>query len=756
MKRRKAGKKADNRGMALVLVIVALALVMIMVGVLLSVSLLNYQMKVTEKRAKDNFYSAEVALDQIHAGLSQIVSEAAGYAYTRAMQTYKMDGVTEEQRVTWFRSDYLSKVEDALKAGGGGSRYELGGAAAGEAIGPEGVYEKGLASYLDKYLASKLEGGSMELTSTSGCAMTATSEGLLLKGILVGYTDMDGYYSEIQTDIAVGYPGIELQEASVLPNVFEYSFIADGGLVFNQSVGARFTESVYAGENGVKLTGSRDVSFDGAQYVVSKGKLSVDNTSSLTVQAGSVWLNGIDALGSALAGNGGKSSEIYMDTDIYVSDDLTISGQNASVTLEGNYYGYGGGDSADKQSAMLLNCSNSTLDLTGLDELMLSGNAFISTGAIDYTVNDSLGFASGHNKNVLTGNSLSVKADQIAYLAPAECLGTLDGTTAVGRNPMTAEEYLKWSQELPARYPASGGFDYRLLDEDRTVGVLGKPLSDYFTGTGEHYQTVFRTLNGESICYVYLKMNADEAAAYFRDYAEAARDTLEKYARKYNNNILVNTRFTGITSMGNLMTYRLDGAGTIQVVENTVSETNPDYPELEKRQKELADAYTALCSKLTTNYKGLTEEEISRGDVYLNLIRTDKLAELGNGRREYEAGGYRAVVSNEPEIILNQSRDRIKLVITSGDVLVEGSFSGLIIAGGKIELGASAGAVVSADKESVTRLLAAKYLEPDGAKSLIATYFINGSKYVLEGTDGSESGYVDLEGAVAFRNWSKQ
>ena len=51
MKRSWKRKKADNRGMAMVLVIVAIALVTLLVSVLLSVSLLNYQMKVTEKKS---------------------------------------------------------------------------------------------------------------------------------------------------------------------------------------------------------------------------------------------------------------------------------------------------------------------------------------------------------------------------------------------------------------------------------------------------------------------------------------------------------------------------------------------------------------------------------------------------------------------------------------------------------------------------------------------------------------------------------
>ena len=58
-------RKTDNKGSALVVVIIAMAFIGILASVLMYMSLLNYQMKVNNLKAKDNFYSAETVLDEI-------------------------------------------------------------------------------------------------------------------------------------------------------------------------------------------------------------------------------------------------------------------------------------------------------------------------------------------------------------------------------------------------------------------------------------------------------------------------------------------------------------------------------------------------------------------------------------------------------------------------------------------------------------------------------------------------------------------
>ena len=65
-------KSRDNRGMSLVMVIGTVALVSILVVIVLSLSLMNIQMKSVYKKSADNFYDAEAAMDEIRTGLQQM------------------------------------------------------------------------------------------------------------------------------------------------------------------------------------------------------------------------------------------------------------------------------------------------------------------------------------------------------------------------------------------------------------------------------------------------------------------------------------------------------------------------------------------------------------------------------------------------------------------------------------------------------------------------------------------------------------
>ena len=81
-------KSRDNRGMSLVMVIGTVALVSILVVIVLSLSLMNIQMKSVYKKSADNFYDAEAAMDEIRTGLQQDVADAATTAYLSVMSQF--------------------------------------------------------------------------------------------------------------------------------------------------------------------------------------------------------------------------------------------------------------------------------------------------------------------------------------------------------------------------------------------------------------------------------------------------------------------------------------------------------------------------------------------------------------------------------------------------------------------------------------------------------------------------------------------
>ena len=94
-------RKTDNKGSALVVVIIAMAFIGILASVLMYMSLLNYQMKVNNLKAKDNFYSAETVLDEIRSYMGTQISESVGNAYENCVRTVSGEGSNPECRSVW-------------------------------------------------------------------------------------------------------------------------------------------------------------------------------------------------------------------------------------------------------------------------------------------------------------------------------------------------------------------------------------------------------------------------------------------------------------------------------------------------------------------------------------------------------------------------------------------------------------------------------------------------------------------------------
>lgn len=755
----------DNGGYAIVVVLVSIAFAMILLGILTSISIMNYKMKITDYQAKDNFYDAEKVLDEIMVGVQTVVSDAAGEAYVDALQTYQLNGITEEQRINEFRVAYMNTIKAALVEPGTESapRFYLG---EGETNYSSftGLYEEGLLSFLDRELVAMYRRGMDEETkdgvntlilcheNETGQDYISDANGIILKGIMVGYTDEDGFYTEIVTDIAIGFPDIDFQGNSTLPNAMDYVLVADDCLTLEHTNGLTIGGSVFAGEEGIILDGASATNVTNqTEYVITKGNLEIDSVSQIKMDSKNTYTKGIEVIGGTLQGL----------SNFYVADDLTIKDKNAVVDLDGAYYGYSSGAglelaqlSPDNQSSIIVNGSKTTLDLTGLKDLVLGGNAFVKPKELvvgDYAAND----------DILLGNSLAVKTDQIFYLVPAECIGTMDGATVVGKNPMTEEDYLRWVEN---EEKDTTGL-YELVDSEMEISFLGKSIKDYAFGEeGPYYRTLFNRVNNETICYVYLQLNQDGLAAYYRDYAAACEDTMEYYAKRYGNNISVDARLTQMKNRGNIVNiYQAEDGADIQIVANNLTMDSAALEDVHKKQEDYEKRFLGLCAKLTGNYDGLTDLEKTRASVYKNLILESAVAAM-EGPRVYFDGINYAVVTNEDIEVKNQrvdldgkSYENVKLIISSEDIHVQGSFDGMLIAGGEIRIHNTTGSVITSNKEAVTRLLQSPSIENE-KDILVRNFWINGKNYVFDQVPnaGAMKEYVDLNEIVIFRNFTKQ
>ncbi len=734
------GKKLNDRGAGIVMVIVAMALVAILASVLMSISLLNFQMKSVEKNAKSNFYATEEALDAIHAGLELVVSEATDAAYLTSMQTYKLDAITEQYRIAKFNADYMGNIMNALKDPVKGSEFYYIGGKPEEFDAGSGLYTAGLASYLPSELAGYMNAGKLKITAKNPGTknMRYTTQGLILEGIQVSYTDDNGYYSEIETDIRIGYPDIDLNESTVIPNVFESSLIANESIVID-SMEAYLSGNIFAGDDGLVFSDG-NTTLESADYVVTSGEIVIESGAMADMTGDNLWTRGI-----ALKGSG----ELETSGSVYVQDDLTITGSGGTVKLQGNYYGYGdGGDGehpARGNSAIVLNCKEVELDMNGLDELMLCGNAYINGEIIEYETQ----WGTMTNPAVMLGSSVAMKTDQIAFLVPPECLGTLNGEPYLGRNPMTEEEYNLWK---------STNIDgYKRFDTDVPTDVLKTPLKSYDFKV--KLQTIFKNVGTENLCYFYLSFSdAELANNYYNDYMTIAEERMESYLERYGNTIKFDSVNTEQLTKGNILVYE-EEKGYVPPISGTINSSMEEelQNELDAAKNDYANAYHALCSKLSTNYNGLSEEEKLQ-NVYSNIVLDSAIAGLSVAE-VYEFAGNRAVVING-DIQVGAEAEKaeyrnLQLVIASGDVEVKGDFSGLIISGGTVNVLEYTGVDITPNKEAVTKLLQYKP-ETLGGYSIIETYFEDGDKYLLKGNTFDEAAYVNLEQVISYMNWTKK
>lgn len=179
-----------------------------------------------------------------------------------------------------------------------------------------------------------------------------------------------------------------------------------------------------------------------ALRVISKGDITVQGpASSLMVRDVPDQDNRVYARNINL-----NSAAASLDSKVYVANDLTLDGAGSKVALTKEYYGYGNstdngvpkadgtvgpnGDPA-ASSAIIINGKDSTVDMSAVTKLLIAGRSYISPN-----VGNSAG-DTGSNKNplevsspsapVMMGESIAVKGGQVAYLVPAECIGTLKG-----------------------------------------------------------------------------------------------------------------------------------------------------------------------------------------------------------------------------------------------------------------------------------------------------------------------------------------
>lgn len=796
--------RGDNRGASIVIVIIAMAMIGILATSVLWMSYMNYQIKINDVKNKDSFYSAETVVEQIMAGVQNEASGAAAEAYDEVMKSWEALG-DESSRYTTFVTAYI----DALYA-----RYET--------PGQTGKYDRAvLEGYVDSWLFADVDAAEWNRGDAAAKAERmpeielVNNSSIFLRNIYVRYEDKkNDRVSIVSTDIRIDVPKLVFSQAGTIDNLYEYVLVANEGLEAQNNVGTvNIKGSIFAGT---------DAAGKGGIQVNQAGKLMIENAPEI-ICAGDISLNGPSAALSVRKTGGGQedvrvyardlkleSAVLSLDGAAYVTNDLTLGGNGSRATLTGEYYGYGisvnhdgaAGNTVDPaaSSAVIINGMDSAIDMSGITRLLLAGRAYIGQQTKEGTKTES----AEKNQAVLMGESIAVKGGQIAYLVPAECIGVSRDGVRIGQNPVSGVQAAEL-QEL--RNPESAEYDpdFSEVDFSKKVYRLGShSLSEFGVTSMDDIRKVSTQYRNDTLTYYYLVLDKDEAAKYFVQYYDfhANKEVIDGYFRKYASGgiklgnmeqgkytILGNALVSDALSEGDVRLLTSVNQSTLpgrdagaeaggeggetpvqegyqEIGDNAEESTDMMYrtqEEVLKLADEISKKYRSLCYDLTPNHTSIDETDTKT--VFDNIIKEADLDTYLNGRHknseyfESLSGKKAYVTSGDVTLSALSGASKIRLIIAAGDVTVDRSFEGLIIAKGKIVLAGGAPQICCNKTELAEVLHATTKVTGETVTPL--AFFTNGGGSLA---DGAEQAEVDEEGhlvidyseIVHYANWIKK
>ena len=788
-------KRQQNQGFSLFTVLIAVSFVGILGLLVLYIALSNFNMKITDLKGKDSFYTAERALEEIRTGLQEDVGNAMSKAYTQVLESYNVenrsqDSSMDRQRQSEFQDCFITELMRTLRV----SKTE------------DNIYNmERLRGYVDlEYDESK---ESLIITNPAGSApvmkavknvgKNTENNGVLLKNLKVIYVDEKGRASIICTDIRLLVPEVQFPTPSTLPDLMNMIVVADKGIVCegSESTPTSINGSIYAGnlpsalaadsETSIKVIPGASLNVESGDKVVCKGEISVGLNSTFT-SAGSVnlWARGLNA---------DSVQNVSLSGSTYFADDLTVTGKNNNVKISGNYYGYGSYESATSDdcvakdqyeksgltgaalsSAIVINGKNTTLDLSDTQKLMIAGRNYIASSKVKANNRS-------NTNDVATGESLTVKGTQLAYLVPKEVLGA-------SGNPLTYDAYLALlnrAEDISVNWDAA------------VEAWGGRTLRDIGVDSEKPVQTVFYN---DGFVYFYLNFtDAQKSADFMQMYYQnnpTVKANMDKYLSFYfggeDSGITVKDAdsYLRYITNGNALSYSgADAQGNMQ----QATSVNPGEKILQE-QVGYQNSWYALNRKMITSYdllnkavkedgEGKTHDETD-GDrsVYDNLVNEKKMINYINdnvtdGTKKYvftasaEDGGLTAIMYHNGEsgvkqiLKISQSdADKLRLVVCTGDVEIEAGvkFQGIIMAKGTITLKAGA-QLESAPLEAARVFQAQMRSYGDGTSIKPQDFFWEGDKYVL-GNSASSGKKDTLNGSdtysiadcVSYENWKKE
>ena len=265
-------QKRRNRGSSIVIVIIAMAMIGILATTLLWMSYINYKIKVNDIRNKNSFYSAEMVMEQIVAGLQKEASDSVAVAYQEVLSNWD-ELQSESNRYSSFTSTYLDTLVKHLRDADKGDGYYKRDILKGyvDTTVWDHVNQTAWDNGTDDTDETKKKPPVMELVNGNS---------LILRNVFVSYMVGDRL-SIVGTDLCLDVPEIVFTQSGSIDELYNYILIGNQGISLKESSGQVTADgSIYAGtddkgKGGITINKASTLAINNGRYVISKGEIDV-------------------------------------------------------------------------------------------------------------------------------------------------------------------------------------------------------------------------------------------------------------------------------------------------------------------------------------------------------------------------------------------------------------------------------------------------------------------------------------------------
>lgn len=668
--------KKNNKGAALMLVLVAVALVTVLVTTMLTASLINIQMKASERKGIENFYEADDYMDMVKAVIKTDADKILDSAYKRLLINYTGTADEEDNFYEGFVTEYLKGVLGMTPA-------QVQAASVGGSITMStklkdysdriltydgGILDKGGKSVayfkdgdgnltdeddwdggeLRKKLDISIDGVELETDKVTG-RYTGV---IVFKGVKVTYTDEQDYQTTVKTDMRITavYPNPNIQFDKIDPS--QYIFVNDG--VLTSSISTSSSNTIVGNIcsiNGISINNSSTFY---AKKILTSGTILANASSNIEINTESGSDTYFKSKYSGISSTGHLYDAKLLDDDT-ANNDTTLDEISFVINTDGvwaNNIEINGGNYTATGNTYL------TDDLTFINKK----SAYPTSKAIfkqeDGIINNFIGFGtgkrqaannssiifntdkfyldmSGLSRLVLAGNalihidrndssvseitegeSISYYKLQQVYLVPTKLLGT-----KINSNPTLAADIdpaefdpSTYFVNLYANYAAKGTEeDIKAVQEFETQ--YGIDFDDLYSRLDTVTPVKFDlTSNGQAYMFFNFK-DVDSARWYMKEYAENNDASISKIMDKLDAGSKIMT-LPGNQIYGNYVS----GTG-LNVSKTTVNADAQSYT------ADFNTFYKQLLGSL--NPKGVGGVAIgSKVTIFKSLAAEDKISKI--------------------------------------------------------------------------------------------------------------------------------